>query len=54
MVAKSPAGYRQYKSYKSKPEAQQIVNRLRKEGKTVTTREVAVKGKGSITRVFIK
>lgn len=54
MVAKAPAGYRQYRSYKSKPEARQIASRLRKEGHIVTTREVAVKGKGSMTRIFVK
>lgn len=56
MVAKAPQGYRQYRSYpiKKENEARQVVTRLRKEGYSVTTREVAVKGKGTMLRIFIK
>jgi hypothetical protein len=49
-----PTGYKPYRSYRSKAESQRVTKALRKQGKRVTTREVAVKGKGVIIRVFVK
>lgn len=54
MASSVPRGYRQYRSYRSGKEARDVVSRLRKSGKIVTIREVAVKGKGVIIRVYVK
>jgi hypothetical protein len=47
-------GYKAYKTYKSKPEANAVAKKLRSSGKRVTTREVALKGKGVRVRLFVK
>ena len=56
MAAKPPAGYRQYRSYsnREREQARKEINRLRGQGYTVTTREVAVRGKGVMIRVFVR
>ena len=49
-----PVGYRQYKTYKTRAKAQSAATKLRKSGRAVSTREVAIKGKGIRYRIFVK
>lgn len=54
MAEDIPTGYKHYRSYRKQSEARDVATMLRKRGYTVTTREVAVKGKGVMFRVFYK
>jgi len=47
-------GYTPYKTYKSKVEARNVATRLRKQGRGVTIREVALKNKGIRYRLFVR
>jgi hypothetical protein len=56
MAAKPPKGFRQYRTWSSREREQAMkeIRRLRGSGHVVTTREVAIHGKGVMIRVFIK
>jgi hypothetical protein len=47
-------GYKPYRTYKSKVIARSIMEKLRKQGKRVTAREITIKGKGVRVRIFVK
>ncbi len=47
-------GYKPYRTYKSKLIARSTMEKLRKQGKRVTAREITIKGKGVRVRIFVK
>jgi hypothetical protein len=47
-------GYKPYRTYKSKAIARSVMEKLRKQGKRVTAREITIKGKGVMVRLFVR